>query len=421
MTDKYQDKILINDIIDRNYYWNFIRNDSKDLCLTFFYNNKFNNSNLIPGFPIPQTDSEKILFHLKLLLNWYVKNKFRCNIKINDELWLSDTAVREEIINIFIDTFKDIDRDKKPAKITIICNAIYILGEKSEWFKTVQERFNEIGIDLILNIETMLIDIVDVRYLFEIQDFLLSHVNKLKIRINPNNFVYFTEVFEDLYNTFKDILYLYEEDNVNWTDYKIDEYIEFLNKYIDFMYKENQNNELLFLQSLFNGRIDLISLKDNGTLDNSHARCNCSFYQSLNILLEDLTINLCPKFQYDDQIIGQYIYDDTGIIEIEPKYIGLISMNVHLKKSSTPHCENCPFVIFCHGFCCKESYKYCLNPIIPLLESCEMKKSKYAFLFYKLKHLNIFNRENLEKLEISPFYLNYILLLCDNITGGIKE
>ena len=96
-------------------------------------------------------------------------------------------------------------------------------------------------------------------------------------------------------------------------------------------------------------------------------------------------------------------------------------MNVHLKKSSTPHCENCPFVIFCHGFCCKESYKYCLNPIIPLLESCEMKKSKYAFLFYKLKHLNIFNRENLEKLEISPFYLNYILLLFDNITGGIKE
>ena len=73
----------------------------------------------------------------------------------------------------------------------------------------------------------------------------------MKIRINPNNFVYFTEVFEDLYNTFKDILYLYEEDNVNWTDYKIDEYIEFLNKYIDFMYKENQNNELLFLQSSF--------------------------------------------------------------------------------------------------------------------------------------------------------------------------
>ena len=68
------------------------------------------------------------------MLNWYVKNKFRCNIKINDELWLSDTAVREEIINIFIDTFKDIDRGTKPAKITIICNAIYILGEKNECY-----------------------------------------------------------------------------------------------------------------------------------------------------------------------------------------------------------------------------------------------------------------------------------------------
>lgn len=421
MTDKYQDKVLINDIIDRNYYWHFKRNRDKDLCLTFFYNNKYNNSNLIPGFPIPQTDIEKVLLHLELLLDWYIKNDFKCDIKINDDLWLSDLETREKIINIFIEKFKNLDNRKKPFQITIICNAIHCLEDRFKWFEDIQEQFSKIGIELNFHIETMLIDIVDVRYLFEIKDFILSSIDKLKIRINPNNFVYFTEVFEDLYNTFESVLYLYEEDNINWTDYKIDEYIEFLNKYIDFFYKKSNNNSQIFLEQLFNGKIDLISLKDNGTLDNSHARCNCSFYQSLNILLEDLTINLCPKFQYDDQIIGQYVYDESGFIEIEPKYIGLISMNVHLKKSSTPHCENCPFVVFCHGFCCKESYKYCLNPIIPLRESCEMKRSKYAFLFYKLKYLGIFDKEHLEQIEINPFYLDYILLLSNNITGGIQE
>ena len=54
------------------------------------------------------------------------------------------------------------------------------------------------------------------------------YANSLKIRINPNNFAYFIEIFDSLYDIFKDILYLYEEDNINWTEYKINEYIEFL-------------------------------------------------------------------------------------------------------------------------------------------------------------------------------------------------
>jgi hypothetical protein len=88
----------------------------------------------------------------------------------------------------------------------------------------------------------MLIDIVDVSYLYDIKDFILNNINTLKLKINPNNFVYFTEIFDDMYATFKDILYLYEEDNINWTDYKINEYIEFLNKYIDLIYTTSEDS-----------------------------------------------------------------------------------------------------------------------------------------------------------------------------------
>jgi radical SAM protein with 4Fe4S-binding SPASM domain len=131
-----------------------------------------------------------------------------------------------------------------------------------------------------------------------------------------------------------------------------------------------------------------------------------------------LSINLCPKFHYDDQVIGQYTLEDNKIDKIDPKYLGLISMNIHLKKSSTPHCETCPFVVFCPGFCCKESYRFSLNPIIPLRESCEMKRTKYALLFYKLKHFGILTEENLIKADVSPFYKNYMMILYSNITGG---
>ena len=106
MNYKYQDKILINDIIDRNYYYNFKRNLGKSLCLTFYYNNKFNNTNLIPGFPVPQSDPEKIILHLNYLLDFYIANKFRCNIKINDDLWLTDLENRDKIINVFIEKFE---------------------------------------------------------------------------------------------------------------------------------------------------------------------------------------------------------------------------------------------------------------------------------------------------------------------------
>lgn len=420
MDYKYQDKILINDIVDRNYYHYFIEGQ-KSLCLTFYYNYKFNNSNLIPNFSLPESNPEQIILNLNALLDFYIEKDFKCDIKIKDDLWITDLENRDKIINVFIQKFQN--SYIRPCIIEMSFNAIHCLEEKKNWFIDVINKFNNIGIQIKLSFETMLIDIVDIEYLLQIKDFLLNYTSALKVRINPNNFVYFSEIFDILYENFYPILYLYEEDNINWTEYKINEYIEFLDRYIDKLYQDSGNNDIQFLREIFlKDKINLISLKDNGVLNDTNSRGSCPFYQSLNILLEDLTINLCPKFQYDDQVIGQYEYDNGKIISIEPKYLGLIAMNVHLKKSSTPHCENCPYVVFCKGFCCKESYNYCLNPIIPLRETCEMKKVKYAFLFYKLHNLNIISLEKLNNIPgLKSEYIEYIFNLYTNIIGGISN
>lgn len=393
----------LNNIITTQYYNDF-RNGNKTLCLCFYYNCRFGDGNYNSDFVFPQSNSKKVLLHLNLLLDFYINNQFKCNININDELWLSDLRYRDKIIDIFIEKFSS--TKYKPKEITIYLNAVWCLNKQSIWFIHLINKFNKIGIQIKLNVETILIDIVNIDFLLNIKDFLLNYTNKLKIKINPNNFAYFIEIFDQLYMNFQPILYLYEEDNVNWTDYKINEYIEFLDKYIDKIYKE-YSNDILFLEDLFvNNQLNLISLQKS---------CNkCSFFQSLNILLEDLSIILCPKFHYSNEIIGYYIVKDQKITSIEAKKL----TNIYEKDKDI--CNSCVFVNFCKGFCRKESFRHSLISSNRIKESCEMKRAKYAFLFFKLQKLNILTIENLK--QISNIDLNYtqdILKIYANIVQRI--
>lgn len=380
----------IEKIFNKKYYSDF-QNNKKMICLTFYYNYILGDGNLFSNFTIPKSDPEKILLNLNILLDFYICHQFNCNLKINDNLWLTDLSNRDKIIDIFIQKFQN--SLYKPKEIIINSNAIHCLEEKKDWFINLINKFNEINIQVKLNFETILIDIVDVRYLFDIQDFLLTYANKLTVKINPNNFVYFTEVFESLDTVFKPILFLFEEDNFNWTDYKINEYIEFLDFYIDRLYNQVDKNNIKFLELLFsNNKVNLISLNNNNNQN------KCAFYSSVNILLEDFTINPCPKFQYNDLKIEEY-----QNIEFSP-------------------CHFCAFSVFCEGFCHKESFRRSLNLDIPIKESCEMKKAKYVFLFFKLKNLNIMTIENLNKISnINSLYLNDILNLYNQIIKRIEE
>ena len=83
---------LTNNFIEE--YYNNFKTGKNTICLTFYYNYKFNSANLIPNLPIPQSNPEKIILHLNYLLDFYIENKFKCNIKINDELWLTDVEHR---------------------------------------------------------------------------------------------------------------------------------------------------------------------------------------------------------------------------------------------------------------------------------------------------------------------------------------
>ena len=92
-------------------------------------------------------------------------------------------------------------------------------------------------------------------------------------------------------------------------------------------------------------------------------------------------------------------------------------LTTHLKRSSTPHCEICPYINLCSGFCFANSYKKCFNPAIPIKESCILKKSKYSFIFNILiKNTNF--KDIINNLKCSDIYKEYLLSICNNL---IKE
>lgn len=404
MTIFEQNKKLLNDILERNYY-SFFKKGEKSLSLTFFYNIKYNNSKYIPNFKTPNTNQEQVKENFIHVLNWYSKNNFCCNIKIEDEFWLYDIDFFTFIFNTLLERLKN---KTLILPYIIIKTKLNPVLKNIDIFQDYITQFQELNSNLIFSLETNLIDINNIDYILtpKVLNFIINNKIKLKININPNNFAYFDQVIFNLLDKLPNNLYLYEEANYGWTpDHKNKEYFTFLTKYLNYYYNIYKDN---LLDALIENKLSLFSLKDKGILDGTgDCMGQCSFYQSLCILLEDLTLNLCPKFQFDDQIIGKMILENDTLIA-EPQLIELISMKVHLKRHSTSHCENCILLPFCNGCCCKSSYDICLNPIIPVRQFCEMQIQKFGFLFNNLYKNNLISKEKINNLNISEIYKKYL-------------
>lgn len=217
---------------------------------------------------------------------------------------------------------------------------------------------------------------------------------------------------QQLINKYNLIINEYIEiDSDEWTEQTIKEYL----KYLQYLLINNESIENLFKTNL------PISLKDQHILDNTNCKKNCAFQKSLNILLINLSINLCHKFQYDDLTIGYLIPETNKIFSFQAQNLPTSMLGIHLKRSSTPHCERCPFINLCQGFCFHQSYLKCYNPIIPIQESCKLKKAKFTFIFtYLLKNTNFVQEinESINLNDLNKYYLNQII---KNLQEGFYE
>ena len=238
----------------------------------------------------------------------------------------------------------------------------------------------------------------------------LSNIVKYKIFIDPNNFMSLNQLIDN-YNLLMtnncQVLDFIETTSEQRTIEKITIYLQFITYLL--------NNKTF--QDLLLSTNSLINLKDLHIIDNKDCKATCCFQQSLNIFINNLSINLCHMFYYDDQIIGQFVIKANHIIGVESKIIELIILNTHLKRSSTPHCENCNIIGLCNGFCYALAYQKSFNPIIPIKEYCDLQKSKYIYIFKFLIQNNLIN----ENIILDCLEHNYISLTYSNYLNNLYQ
>lgn len=159
MTIKEQNQKLLNDILDRNYY-QFFKKNEKFLSLTFFYNNKYNNSKYIPNFELPKSNCSQIKENFIYVLDWYIQNNFSCDIKIEDEFWLYDYEFYNYIFVTLLNYIKNKNLKVKniiiKTKVVPILNNLNILQEQILLFK-------KLNVNLIFSLETDLVDLGDIK------------------------------------------------------------------------------------------------------------------------------------------------------------------------------------------------------------------------------------------------------------------
>lgn len=394
MTPQHQDNILLRDILERNYYKSFKKgnNNCKNFNLSFFYVNDYTNFKFIPGYESleEKNDLSKILSNWSLFLDWYSANEFYTNLEIHDDILLNNSDFLEKILLV-------LEQKKIDYKSLIVYVNVDIIND----LKSLELLRKNTKTQFVFNTKINLFS---------------KLVSELKVTANPSEIInilippgltskqliqYQQEIFQSDLNVNRYI----EVDSINWTNEWIDEYLDYIRFWMNFL----QTPEDLFKSN------SPINITDQHNIDNENCKTNCSLQNSLSILIVNLSINMCHKFQYDDQVIGYLIPDETEILTIESKILPISMITTHLKRTSTPHCETCSFIGVCKGFCFVNSYNRCFNPVIPLKESCDLKKAKFTLIFNTLSHSDIFVSYLMNSTEFSDLYKDYVCRILDAV------
>ena len=424
LTAKDQDNMLLNDILQRNYFdtfdYNYIhpfgnphRTSRRLKDLTFIFPGEKSSCGLC-DYEIPLTGAkENCIDNLKKFLSWYKEKNFACDI----HLMGMDTITLEELTDIF-SYIEESFIIRFPINITIDLDStnlnhsiISLIKEKNRLFEL------KYHLTLILNITIHNFNLSKEDYLL-LKDLKVNY----KVLLHPDKVENYTEMFKTFISNLNlDINTVFEDFNIslidseNWSEDKMLYLHLFLDFYIDVAYEHYCNSDIdRFLQYIFEND-NFISIKDQQVLDNTWEHDYCAFYNSLCINLDTLEIAMCPGLFKVDLAIGKFVCENNKITgKVEAMNLELIVITDHLKKSSNPKCEHCYETDLCHGYCHAAAYEVSYNPLIPIMEGCEMRRGKLLFLVYKYKQMGIFDSleffEYRDKLTKNfDWYLNSIV------------
>lgn len=435
--DYIENKKLFNDILKRNYFEKFKNksnhleifikgscNNQCDYCYLGKYHKEL--------YPQEIENNNNIINNINLLIQWYIENKFTCEIDLFSGEWVTSDLCFP-ILDLFYNNFKSIPLAYRPYKIVIPDSMNFLYNENLT--NKIQEYIDKFKYEL--HIPFYFSASIDGKYCdsFPKSDKFYSDCSQF---CQKNNFGFHPMVSSNNisnwiknYEWFKTIIpqkYLYKQmfllevRDETWDYNDIQKLLEFLNYYIDNtfinIFNSNKKEFLKYILKIDDYRYwqsQLIQIKDNGVFVNED-RIPCSIQQTLCVRAGDLSIGLCHRLFYDELILGNFIVEDNKIIDIDVNNVSLQIMKDHIKRSCMPICEKCSLVNLCPGPCLGNAYENFKNPLVPPEEVCNMFKAKYGFLIDKYNQMGLFDLiKSTNILRNNKSFEQYLFDLKDNI------
>lgn len=419
-TVEQQNKILANDVLERNFY-NDLRDPASGKKLELFltgacranceYCYLKKHQNVL--YPTNLLNNEKIIQNLQLVLNWYIENKFRCSIDIFSAEWLTG-PLADDVFNCIYNTFKDILPEYRPHSIVLADNMQFLKSEKyTEKVESYFTLMEQLGVPLYISasIDGKYCDFGrtenDDEFYQKLKDFMIKHkilthpmVSSSNIKYWIDNYVWFRQTFPD--ELTKDIMSLEVRDNT-WDDEAINHLIRFCDFLVDYKFEELQYDKLKMLKyilraynddddndvKLLTSSYNIIGIQNAGIF-NHDDYMSCSVHGTLPIRLGDLSVSPCHRLYYPEFEMGKFEVVDNKITEFIPTNVSLLILMCHLRRSCMPKCEKCKFQDICLGSCLGANYEVNKNMFVPIKEVCKMYSAKNIFLIKKYHSLGLF-------------------------------
>lgn len=388
-------------------------------------------------YPLECQSNENILKNLDIFLEWYVRNKFICMI----EMFSGECIVEGLMFQIWdrmYNVLSKVDLEYRPRAILQPDNMDFC--EYPDLIQKVQEyvdKFADIGIVLSFSASVDGKYMDDNRTRVRSKDFypnLFKFLLKNDFGVHPMVAAAGIERWSQNYDWWKsnevpkrisDRFMALEVRNDEWTEDKIQGYLDFLNHVIENEFKNVHNGDLeSFTRRVFQRDDYPTKGYDNIVLNyqtpSTFSGLSCSGQSSFMIRLGDLGIGFCHRLSYDKFLTGYLTVDENNRIngvraKNVPFFVGCLCWD----KNSAPQCSECDYKPMCPGPCLGANYEAMSTPFLTPVSVCNLFKAKTTFLIMKYEEMGVFDK--FEELYPHDEVLARYRKFMKKLEGGINH
>lgn len=216
--------------------------------------------------------------------------------------------------------------------------------------------------------------------------------------------------------------------NDEWTDDKIEHYLKFLKRVMEYLKQNYQDltyqDYVAILCDKKHGRIkrqgQIVQLPFVNNYQPfglvSGSRISCSITQAFCVRLGDLAICPCHRLGYDHLLYGKYHVENDKITGIDANNVQFYINNMITGSDGLFMCDTCPINGYCLKGCRGAQYETFKDVATPIPSVCNLMKAKVIYCF-----LNIIYLVEKYKLEELKAFAETFAVILDNLKDEDEE